>query len=616
MADKKDFYRVEKDGHILGDDTLEYCREIYRESADRVNEMWKANTENLDFYDGKDPKLEKRALDKRVKRSAIFVPQLTPAIDARVGDVIASVEERDPPITFRVNQEAMKGMEDAARSKIAEIIPKMELRLDYQLRQSGYFTTVLAEHMLGAEIYKTPSVVKVGWDESTEMEPRLIGRSEPDEDYTLTSDNVPNLRVRFEPRKADMPFCEWLQPHEFLYEPGVSMFERDSRYAGHRKWMTRWEIMSSAKRFGYDMKKVKQFFEDDKAGNSDEYKDGQSNRSAADQDQDRPHEDWKREDKYLLVEWYIVDYDNLGNEKVQKVVVLGDKEVIYDKPSPFKGFKFPFVLLVVNQRLGSVENTPTIERGKSLQVVYNEMYNSFLDGISFRIFPMFLRDKACQVFGEPVYEPAGIMTVSDMDGIRPLVEHAAQLPDLPVYMEAMAMRIRDVTNSQDTQQGIASAQYEKATKTKMRAMGSARRAMPTRKRIGMAICEVAKKFIALNQQEASDAPMWVLPIEPDIPSLTAISDLEQEKQDALLLYSSMRQDPMFQSPAGMKKRRNAWQYVVEKVKRINVGDFVPTQEEIDKDIQDQINQQKAMIDKQAAQEQLAIDAQNVPQGVG
>ena len=80
---------------------LKYCKHIYKLGCDRIDTLRDQNEENLEFYMGIDRRLEQRRNDARVKRSAIFVHELTPAIDALVGDIIASLEMTENPIRLR-----------------------------------------------------------------------------------------------------------------------------------------------------------------------------------------------------------------------------------------------------------------------------------------------------------------------------------------------------------------------------------------------------------------------------------------------------------------------------------------------------------------------------------
>jgi len=91
--------------------------------------------------------------------------------------------------------------------------------------------------------------------------------------------------------------------------------------------------------------------------------------------------------------------------------------------------------------------------------------------------------------------------------------------------------------------------------------------LPLTSSYGIAIIEIAKMFIALNQQYAENGADWVVDVDIDVPSLTAITDPETEKQDWLMILSTVSAHPLYQTPIGMRKMRNVMEETMSKFVR-------------------------------------------------
>jgi len=613
MAEKEDAMKIEHNGKSFDEDPLEYCKSIYLESSKRVDQLFDINVENQEFYEGIDPVLEDRKSDTRVQRAALFVHQLTPAIDTRIGDMIATLEQDEFPVVVRPAN-------DAATTEEFNQAKQIQVKLNRQLRDCGYLSDTFEEQVLASEIFRTPSVVKVGWRNTTVRKPSVRETAAPQSPVeAIGSYEIPGREVTWDFLSVGAPYVDFMRPEEFLYQPAVSRFS-DCEYAGHRMRKTKWEIMSMVKEFGWDEKKANRYFEDYETSEGDEgAHSGDTILEEVQADSGTPF-DFSVDDcgRHLLVEWYITSYRDDGSEVVNQVVVLGNREILSNKPSRYKGIGRPFFMVTANRQIGSIENLSSIDKGKQMQRVYNEAFNSFLDGVTYRTFPPFLVRQGNSADGQPVWGPGRLIYMNDIspDAFRPAVENPGMMPDLPALMEAIAAKIRDTLNAQDIAQGFQAKQYEKATSTKLRAYGAARRSMPTRKKYGMVLIDVAKAVIALNQQFAEDGADWVMDVVVDVPTLTSVSDPDSDKEDALLLYTQMLQDPLFASPNGMRKRRNAWENVVRKFNKTNVERFVPSEDELNQDIQIQTNLQTNQMDQQQIMTQLGMAAQSMASAGG
>lgn len=588
-------------------DPLKYCQEIYREAVERNDDLRDVNVENRLFYEGIDSELEARANDPNVKRSSIFIPLLKPAIDTRVADPVSRVDDRECPIT-------VKPRDPNAEKGDKEQVAKNEYELNTQFRECGYLSNGFREHILGAEIYRL-SAVKVGWEKTYEKKAeRKVYMKK-----VLGMLILPATRVEFKTIESGRPYVEWLYPDEFLYQPNVSRFE-DSEYVIHRMWKTEAQLLRMAEDLGYDEKLVKRAIEEAPDDSYDGPKSNDSMRDQIEQEKDTPFEDGYKDDKILVCEFYIPTMDG-KNERVKRVTVVSNAHIVKTEDS-YKGIRFPFVPITANRLPGTVEGLSSVDIGRNHQRLYNELVNTHIDGLTYRMFPVTLRRTGNKFTKPPVIGLGRQWELPDIspDGIRPLVENPGQAPDLIRTMQIVSDNLRNALNSPDSAQGFNAQPYEKATSSKLRAMGSERRSAPTNKQYGLAVIEIAKMFIALNQEFADDAKNWVIDVMVDVPSLTNITDPEGEKQDWILLESNAAQNPLYQSPAGLRKLRNMHEEMLRKFIKTGVDRYVVTEQELDMVIGDQARMEQLMSAKQSLAEQMAMEQgqmqQAAPQSTG
>lgn len=582
------------------EDIENYCKTIYTEAAKRCEDLKEINEENRLFYEGIDQKLIDRENDPLVVRSSLFIHELKPAIDTRHSDVQAKLDEREFPVTARADIDSPTD-EQQQQALITE------RTLNSQLRECGYLGDGFGDHVLSAEIYRSPAAVKVGWESVYEKEPEAV--IPQDEDMLLAAQRgrpTPEPYVRWVDKyRGGRPYAELLDPDKFLYEPGVANFQRDSEYAGHREYYSWGKLMSVAEDQGWDKKKIKRLRGEIEAADIEGTPDD-SMQDELQEAKEMPYEKSTREGKVLTVEWYIHHYNDEGEERVWQLVMVGNKYLVKKKFSPYRGVRFPFVLLTANRLPNSIEGLSSIDIGKGAQQLYNELFNSFLDGISYRIFPPLIREPGTTFQKRPKWGPGQIWDVSNPDGLRPLVENPGVMPDLPSLMAAVSGKLRNLLNAEDVSQGFQSQQYEKATSTKIRTLGAAKRQAPINKLYGEGLVEVARMFLALNQQYHENKIDFVMPVVLDVPSLTSISDPEEEKQEALLLFAQAQQSPLYQTPTGQLKLRNLMQEVFEKFKKIDIENFIVTEEELLSDQKAQRDLALATQAKQAVAEEAAL----------
>jgi len=567
-----------KDGVDYQEDKLRYCQLIYAEARRREQDLRDVNTENRLFFEGRDSVLARRKSNSRVIRSSIFVHELTPAIDTRVGEAISRLKENQPALTAYP-------LADEPTDEQKEQASWISNRIYEQMIDCGYITAGFREHVTAAEIQRSPATVKVSWEEKMERIPQKVKFSIPGIiGYFLNGD-----RVSFRRERIGQPTAQYLWPEEFLYQPHISRFQGDSEYALHPLWLPFQELVSRAKMLGYDLKKIYKGKEELKGADAiGDSKEGSARDDLA-REQDLPIEPGYQDDKYLIVENYILTYDEAGDEHIDLVVTFANREIVFERRDYYKGLRFPFVLALANPMPGTLESLSSIDRGKPLQRFYNEVYNSFVDGLTYRIFPPFKLRRGTIFKEQPIYGPGRFWELDDLDAIKPVIENPGQLPDLTELMDKIPEKIRNLVNAQDITQGFQAQPYEKATSTIKRAEGMARRSTPTYEAYGRTIIEVAEMFLALDQQYAENATDYVVEggVRFDVPALTRITDPHEDKNEALMLLNIAKENPVYQSPAGLQKMRNLSEDAMRLFKRQNVGDYVPSEEEINQFLQQQ-----------------------------
>jgi len=364
-------------------------------------------------------------------------------------------------------------------------------------------------------------------------------------------------------------------------------------------------LMKEARAKDWDLKKLRKLkleLEADDSEQTGEKTQEEEIQSARDTALDNAY----RDGKVSVVELYIPILDNDGNEQIRQVIYVGDKYIISNRITPYRGIRFPFVCVSANRMPGSIEGLSSIDLGKKLQVLYNECVNSFLDGASYRIFSPLVREAGTVIRKVPKWEPGAIFDVSNAEGLRPLIPNPGQMPDLPALMQSVSAKLRETLNAPDISQGFQSSEYEKATATAYRAQGSAKRSMPINKQYGMVLKEVAEMVLKLDQQYHPNAELFVIDVKIDVPSLTSISDPEAEKQEALLLLAQAMTLPFYQSPTGMVKLLHLWEDVLRKFKKGDIEKLAPTEEELKEQIEAQSDAALAQVKKQAVMEEIAM----------
>jgi hypothetical protein len=595
------------DAFLFEDHPEEFVMAAYEEAYDRHTQLQPVNVENNEFYEGIDQELQQRKENPAVQRAAIFIPEIKPAIDTRISKVISHVEETADPVV------ALPVPSDVSEEDM-EQLTWIQHNINVQLRDIGYLTDVFREQVLAAEINRSPSFVKVGWEERWERKavkiPAVASAFQFIRQLAVVPfggavpDAVP--RVRYEKvYKGGRPFVTWIEPGRVLYEPNVSDFYEDSVYIMDVTYMEFNKLMAEATMRGWETEPIHRYKQELEAGTSDVATED-TIREEVEASKGTPFVDNTKDGRIQVIEAVIVSYTKGGDKKYSDVVMIGGRYKVHNEERDDKLIGLPYVPVVSNRMPGTIESLSSIDVVKPQQRLFNEAFNMWLDALTYRTFPPLKAPRNFRFRETPVWGPLRIWYCSDPDRLQPVVPNPGEVPDLPPLMNAIAFNIRNTLNASDLDLGNTTQQYEKATKAQFRFLGSATRSVPTFKDYGTTLARVAMMCIQLNQQHAPDKHNWVVNsgIRLDVPSLTGISNPQQVKQDLSFIYSEAKESPVYASPIGQIFIRNIWEQLVRQVAPNDVGRFVPTEEQIKEALMKQTEQAILEMDRQDLEGQL------------
>ncbi len=594
---------VKKDKVSFFEQPEDFVRACYQEAKKRNDELHDINVENQLFYEGYDEILEARKRDNIVQRSALFVPELTPAINSRVARAVSKVEQEEFPVHFRPMRRDLTSDE-------REQVSWIRKEINQTLREIGYLSSGFQEHIMGAEIYRVPSTVKVGWENITYEEPYVHKKFRGFRDFIWELNNRfvrgepvpdPSPTVRYRTVSEGRPFVEWLEPTRFLYEPGVSRLE-NSLYVLEQSWLPFHKLMAVAHEQRWDVDLIRKYHEE-----IEEALHGDKKSVDADVQAELGHGYDVENNTILVVEGYIKIYDDHYQPHIREIVMIGDKYIVKNERSAFRLIEWPYVPITANHMPGTIEALSSVDVAKPLQRLYNEVFNMWIDSISYRAFPPLKAPSNMSFREQPSWRLASIVYCSDPERLTPIVQNPGSGPDLPPLMTAIGTAIRMLLSSTDIHQGFQQQQYEKATVARLRFLSAGQKILPTFKDYGMALAKVAELVWKLKIQFDPQGYRYVLRggAIVDVPALTGISDPQADKQESLLLYNTALASPFYQSPRGKLYLRNLLEEAVRAIKPYDVERFVPTEEDVKADIEALMKMQAATMEKQEVMEENA-----------
>ena len=570
-----------------------FVQDCYTEAKQRSDELRPVNTENLEFFLGIDKEAEEEARKHPlVKQSRLFIPEIAPAIHNRRARIVSALETSEFPIKIRP---AAENATDEDRKKAALI----ERRINTQLRDCGYLTAGFEEQFIAAEIFRVPAAVKVTWERPDDKEAVLSGGTVSSVQYRK---EYPHGRI----------VVQMLEVDRFLYEPNLDDFYNSS-YAFDCIWEPYEKALALARRSGWDTKKMRRVKDDIRNAK----RSGKTVSQEAAETAGMPLSYWYQDGEVLIAEGYLAIVKDDGSIHRRKTIMVGDRHIVHDERANTLT-PLPFAVVTANKLPGSIEGFSSVDIAKPLQRVYSASYNSWLDGITYRLFPPMKAPYNMQFKEQVQWEPLFIIMCSDPERLQPVVSNPGTLPDLVPVMSSISMAIRRLLSVTDLHEGFTDVPYEKATSAKLRFGAASQGIMPMFKQYGRVIKEVATLVLKLNQEFHPQKEQFVLSggVTIDVPSLSSISDPDMERQNSFLLYSQALENPFYATPRGQIYLRQLWEDFVRALKPYDVESLVPSVEEVKQDLAAKVELTKIEQEKRSALEQTALQQEEEKQNVG
>ncbi len=406
-----------------------FIQDCYTEAKQRSDELRSVNVENLEFFLGIDKQAEEEARKHPlVKQSRLFIPEISPAIHNRRARIVSALETSEFPIKIRP---AAQDATDEDRKKAASI----ERRINTQLRDCGYLTAGFEEQFMAAEIFRSPAAAKVTWERPD------------DKEAVLREGAVTSLQYRRE-YPHGRPIVQMLEVDRFLYEPNIDDFYK-SGYAFDCIWEPYEKALALCRRMGWDTKKMRQVKDDIRNVERSQKTVTQEAAETA----GMPLSYWYQDGEVLIAEGYLTIVNNDGSIHRRKTVMVGDRHIVHDEKANTLT-PLPFAVVTANKLPGSIEGFSSVDIAKPLQRVYSASYNSWLDGITYRLFPPMKAPYNMQFKEQVLWEPLFIIRCSDPDRLQPVITNPGTLPDLVPVMNSISMAIRRLLSVTDLHEGF------------------------------------------------------------------------------------------------------------------------------------------------------------------
>lgn len=569
----------EFEGISFQDNPERFCKAVYDEFKKHNDSQHNRIVDNRSFYEGLDPDLEDIKANPKVVRSAVFDNEVRPSWDSVRATIIDSLSEYELPLKLIANE----GSQDDP-----ELISSMEMRLNQELRDGGFFDSKIEDMLI--EAASSPVVsCKVGWETKEgwvyEKYPPLERPLRMAMNFLQGNGFNAGLKKKWGIEK-DGPVVDVLDYDEFLYDQASNELS-SCRVLCHAQMKIWSEFMDMAEDRGWDRKAIKQMEQERNSivgdGTVDAGEDTLTGKAAAELDGNR--EAYYKDGRVLIVEFWVPTYDNEGRPET-RVFYLGANKYKLNRQrngdrSEWDKIAYPFAILRFNKQFNRIEGTPPIETVKSNQKLVNDYTNAINDGFTYGIFSPIIKDKRTKFEKQPTYGPGEFWECEHPEGLKPL-NAGTRIPDLAILLSArqeQQVKIRQILNAPDTAQGTETANdQEKATKTRLREAGSMRRARINHKLVGGLIIKVAQMYMYMHQ--ANDEEEWLLDVTLDVPALTGASSPLEEKETAIILYEMTQDNPVYNNPIGLVKQRNLFADILDRFRVRDKDRVLPTEEEI------------------------------------
>lgn len=559
-------------------DPLKYCKKLYEEAVDYNDSLYPKIRENFEFFEGKDPELEKRLADKRVTRSAMFIQEIRPAIQTRW----TTIEDRLQSAVGSMIK--MTGKKDYAENEaFVDKLNWMQEKLGEILTNTGYLYKGIEDHFMGAELMNL-SAVKVEWAHQFDYVAKT----------TLPPmDLVTILKKFIKKEPPPEPRTEWIYKeisqgigisslafNEFLYPRRARSLE-ESPYIGHRRFLTKDDVRAEAARLGWKKNAVNEMIAH---GSGSERKQNNLNDDVYDEGNKSKVQD--TDGLYSVIDWYIPTYpEGDGSRPITRTITVGDnKHLLKVKNFECPGIKYPFVTLVAWPRLHSIEGTSSVDLGRPLQRLHSDCYNAIMDAASYGIFAPTLQESGVEFEQEPVWGLGAIWKGKNIDRMKQLELNLGPIDIMPQLAEQSGSILRQLLNSTDVMQATDAQYDEKAVRTKLRFSNAMRRTRQTSVMVEAAIVRICEIIIRLNQSHNTDWNFDTVEVDDpcpytiSVPSLSGIDSSMEEREYAVALYQMAMASPLY--AGSPEKIRKLLINVFEKFKIEDIDAVVPTEEEI------------------------------------
>jgi hypothetical protein len=571
-------YEQKLNSVVFEDNPLQYCQAAYEVASEYNDDVCSGVVADRAFYNGHDPELEKRKKDPQVVRSAEYVPAMRTAIETREAAILDRGQEDSLLVRMNLKDEfgEDEGLQDAIADKEAE--------LNEQLRKSGFFfdglmTWIHASEQQPLSIMKVTQCLKYDW---VAKKKSILGRGIEWLYTKFLQGEIPQMaQTKYEWELVEKrPGIDWLDFDEFLYDKGSSRIQ-DCRYVIHPRYLSWNDCLDEANINGWDKRELDLMRD---SGSGDKTSERIAERVDAEIDYD--HKKNMKDGKYLICEFLVKTKDDIGRDVYREIVLGNNNFKLYDKPANnLKGIGYPYLRRVAWEKLGCIEGISSVQRVKSLQILFSDVHNAILDAASYGILPPIFVKSTTQFLSEPKWGPLSVNRVDDVDGIKQMEINVGHVELLPALAESYAVKINQELNAPDISQGVRGPEEEeKATKTNLRNQGSLRRLRPLFEGVKKDILTVAEMFIKFNM---IDDPEWIIldKVELDVPAFSGVSTPEEEKVAALTLWESTLNNPLYQNPVGLLKQRKFFENVLNKFRIDDVDGWCPTEEELQAVIQ-------------------------------
>jgi hypothetical protein len=529
---------------------LKYCQAAYDEAKSHNAKFSNAVAVNRAFYDGHDEVLKKRSQDPDIARSSLFIHESRTAIDTRESSFTDRLEEDELAVGL--------GLEGDPTPEEYDLVEDLRKELNKQMKP--FFDNTLHQLFMGGEMMPY-SVAKIGFEDVYEWKgfeskfTKLTKKPKRFIKNLLSGQEIPKDKTQWKWVKTESrPYINWLDWDEFYHDPKATSLDVDHcSYVIHVAELSWEQLNKIAIEREWDKSKMDRVKTE--PGHGDQPAESMADKVRSKEEVDTNADN---EDAYTLAEFMIPVRSDTNELKIHTVYVVNNKHLMANEPSDLKALwgQYPYVIRWAYKKLGHFEGLSTIDLCKDSQRAYSDTFNALFDGLTYGNFRPLMNKRGNVWYGDVKYAPGARFDVDDPDGVQPLPDTLGDFSFIPLVIQSLEAKIRQITNAPDFDQTVQNVNdQEKATKTRLRAQGSIRRLRRLFSEIRQIIIDIAWMYIKLNQQEDS---RWMMDFKVTVPVLSGAFTADEEFNKALLIYREAKENPLYNSPDGLLKLRELW----------------------------------------------------------